>query len=380
MRGQQAESTNEFLESQLVDARSRLEEQEKKLEEFSSSTPAACRRKCSRTCRPSRARRLQLQSSGRPRSKPISGRKMIDRAPLQRRAEPTCGVSPTRRRRRRPAARARRHLPPATPRQQLETARQQLAQLEQRLTRRASGHPQQPSAASPSSSRMWRPAPRAPEGGAGAPPASPEEVPAPRAGQQPARGARRPEPHIAFKEARGAASARAGRRLSGPHRVGARPRVRIHLAQPRLRHAAGELQGLLHQERELESGRQSRTFQIGEQFHVLDPASAPDPAESPQRLFDQSRRRPASACCSGLPLAGAPGVRRHDLPQRDRRGRGAVAAGPRRRAACTRRPTCATARRRRLLAPPSAVGSGSPRCAGLGMRSAAVALRAVIRP
>ena len=43
------EGTNQFLESQLDDARRRLLEHEKKLEDTGRNTPGSCRRRCSRT-------------------------------------------------------------------------------------------------------------------------------------------------------------------------------------------------------------------------------------------------------------------------------------------------------------------------------------------
>ena len=53
-RENQAESTSQFLETQLEDAKRRLIEQEKKLEEYRSGMPASCRRSCRAICRPFR--------------------------------------------------------------------------------------------------------------------------------------------------------------------------------------------------------------------------------------------------------------------------------------------------------------------------------------
>ena len=55
-RGQLAQATNDFLESQLSETRRQLEEQERKLEVFRTEMRAGCRRSSSPTCRRSRTR------------------------------------------------------------------------------------------------------------------------------------------------------------------------------------------------------------------------------------------------------------------------------------------------------------------------------------
>ena len=53
-RNNQAESTSQFLEAQLEDAKRRLIVQEKKLEEYRRQHSASCQASCRRTCRPFR--------------------------------------------------------------------------------------------------------------------------------------------------------------------------------------------------------------------------------------------------------------------------------------------------------------------------------------
>ena len=53
-RENQADSTSQFLSTQLEEAKRRLIEQEKKLEEYRKAMPANCRRSCRATCRRSK--------------------------------------------------------------------------------------------------------------------------------------------------------------------------------------------------------------------------------------------------------------------------------------------------------------------------------------
>ena len=113
IRGQQAESTNVFMESQLKDARQRLEEQEKKLEAFSRQHSGRLPSQLQSNMQAIQSTQLQLQALVSS-LEADRGRKMIvERLYATHRA--IYGVSPTHRSPRRPAARARRHWPPRPP-------------------------------------------------------------------------------------------------------------------------------------------------------------------------------------------------------------------------------------------------------------------------
>ena len=75
LRDQQnlAESTNQFLESQLEDAKRRLLEQEKKLEDYRTATPGSCRRSSRRTCKRFRMRSCSCRRSANRRTARANG-------------------------------------------------------------------------------------------------------------------------------------------------------------------------------------------------------------------------------------------------------------------------------------------------------------------
>jgi polysaccharide chain length determinant protein (PEP-CTERM system associated) len=283
MRGQQAESTNEFLDSQLVDARKRLEEQEKKVEEFNNRHSGSLPSQVQANMQAITGAQAQLQSLISSLETDRASKLMTDRlyadaqADLRRLADAPPLVTPA-------GGTSEATLAAASPRQQLESARQQLAQLELRLT-----------AEHPDIRNMQRriaeleqkvaSAPAATEGGPTARQLSPEEVTRrDRVSTLRAQldGLNR---NIAFKEAE-------ERRIRGvvsdyQNRLGAVPGLESEFA--RLTRDQATLQAnynsLLQRSENSKVATNLEHFQVGEQFHVLDAASLPSRPESPQRLL-----------------------------------------------------------------------------------------------
>jgi polysaccharide chain length determinant protein (PEP-CTERM system associated) len=132
IRGMQAESTNEFLEAQLADARVRLVAQEKKLEAFRQRHAGRLPSEVQTNLQGIQATQMQLQAlmssleadrgrkaiTERLYNDAVADLKVFTSAPLP--VPPPSGGDQT--------------MVTGTARQQLETARQQLTQLEMRLT------------------------------------------------------------------------------------------------------------------------------------------------------------------------------------------------------------------------------------------------------
>jgi polysaccharide chain length determinant protein (PEP-CTERM system associated) len=128
LRGVQADATNTFLETQLAEARKRLEEQEKKLEEFRQRHAGRLPTQLQSNMQAIQNTQLQLQalveSVARDRDRRLMVERLYNDAVAEEASAPNAVV----------AAPGGAAVPPASPRQQLELAKQALAQAEMRLT------------------------------------------------------------------------------------------------------------------------------------------------------------------------------------------------------------------------------------------------------
>lgn len=282
IRGAQAESTNEFLDSQLVVARRQLEEQEKKLEDFNNRHSGSLPSQVQTNMQAITSAQSQLQGLVSSLEADRARKLMTERlyadaqADLRRISEtPLPAPAPGQN----DAA-----LLAASPRQQLESAKAQLAQMEMRLTaehpdirslKRRIAELEQKVAALPATT----------DGGAPTRPLSAEE------------GARRDRVstlraeldglnrNIAFKEAE-------ERRIRGmvadyQNRLEAVPGLESEFSRLTRDHATLQenYKSLLQRSENSKVAANLEHFQVGEQFHILDPASAPSRPESPQRIL-----------------------------------------------------------------------------------------------
>jgi polysaccharide chain length determinant protein (PEP-CTERM system associated) len=280
MRGQQAESTNEFLDSQLADARRRLEEQEKKLEAFSKQHAGSLPSQMQTNMQAIQSAQSSLQGIVSSLEADRASKLMVERlyadaqADLRRIADapaplpqPGNAGAPVQ----------------ASPRQQLEAARQQLAQLEQRLT---AEHPDIRNMRRRIAD-LERTVADTPETGdqAAARTTSPEEnqrrerVSSLRAQLD---GLNR---NIAFKEGE-------ERRIRGviagyQARLESVPGIESEYARLTRDHSTlqDNYKSLLQRSENSKVAANLEHFQVSEQFHVLDPASLPSRPESPQRIL-----------------------------------------------------------------------------------------------
>jgi polysaccharide chain length determinant protein (PEP-CTERM system associated) len=132
LRGMQADSTNEFLDSQLAEARDRLVAQEKKLEAFRERHAGRLPSQMQTNLAAIQSMQVQLQgltsSLESDRSRKVMSQRLYEDAVADQQAVALAPPAPV-------AGQATENTPAGTTvRQQLEVARQQLARLELRLT------------------------------------------------------------------------------------------------------------------------------------------------------------------------------------------------------------------------------------------------------
>ena len=279
IRGQQAESTNEFLDSQLAEARQRLEQQEKKLEAFSQRHAGSL---------PSQVQtNMQAITSAQSSLQGIVSALEADRA-RKLMAERLYADAQADLRR---VLDAPAPLPPpggaegpatASPRQQLEAARQQLAQMEMRLTaehpdirslKRRIGDLERKVAETPETVEQ------------AARTASPDEIQR----RERVSGLRAEldglNRNIAFKESeeRRIRSVVAGYQA----RLESVPGIESEFARLTRDHSTLQenYKSLLQRSENSKVAANLEHFQVSEQFHVLDQASLPSRPESPMRLL-----------------------------------------------------------------------------------------------
>ncbi len=282
LRGQQAESTNQFLDSQLTDARRRLVEQEQKVEAFRQKHAGSLPTQMQANLEAIQSAQSQLQSVASSLETERSRKMIVERlyadaqADLRRLSDAPLSVPPTGQ---------NDTLAAASPRQQLETARLQLVQLEMKLT------PEHPDVRSAKRriadlERKVAEAPT-PTDAANAPtrPLSPDEA------------QRRERISSLRAELDGLT-----RNISFKEQEERRIRSLVADYQGRIERVPGlesewvslsrdydtlqeNYKSLLQRSESSKVAANLEHFQVGEQFHVLDPANVPSRPESPQRLL-----------------------------------------------------------------------------------------------